>query len=125
MCRWTKNIRRFRLTHMVNPIRDYINVVDLAEAHGLALGYLKNGTSDVFNLGTGRGNSVLEIVEAVKKETGADFAVGQTQPRLGEYAEMRADNRKAKEILGWVPKRTIADSVKSLVTWYRLHPNGW
>jgi len=108
------------------PIRDYINVVDLVEAHSLALDYLgQSGTSNLFNLGTGKGDSVLEIIEAVKKETGADFAIGQSEPRQGEYAEMKADNHKAQEILNWIPKRKIADSIKSLVVWYRLHPNGW
>ena len=107
------------------PIRDYINVVDLAEAHLFALKHLKTGNSDIFNIGTGEGNSVLEIIEAVKKATGANFTVGKSEARQGEYAEMKADNRKAKEVLGWRPKRSMTDSVTSLVTWYKTHPKGW
>lgn len=107
------------------PIRDYIDVVDLAEAHELALKYLKGGHSETFNLGTGKGNSVLEIIKAVKKATGIEFTVGKSESRQGEYAEMKADNRKAKKVLGWTPKRTMADSVASLIAWYRHHPNGW
>lgn len=108
------------------PIRDYINVVDLAEAHGLALKYLSDGgSSEIFNLGTGCGNSVLEIIKAVKKATGTEFAIGKSEPRRGEYAEMKADNHKVKKILGWSPKRSMTDSAASLVAWYNHHPNGW
>jgi UDP-glucose 4-epimerase len=108
------------------PIRDYVNVVDLNEAHILALDYLlKGGKSEVFNLGTGKGNSVLEIVKKVKEITGVEFPVSRGKTRKGEYAKVYADNRKAKRILGWKPKRKIEDSVKSLVAWYKKHPNGW
>lgn len=109
-----------------SPIRDYVNVVDLNEAHILALDYLlKGGKSDIFNLGTGKGNSVLEIVNQVQKITGVKFSAKRGKTRKGEYAAVYADNRKAKRVLGWEPKRTIEDSVKSLVKWYTNHPEGW
>lgn len=108
------------------PIRDYINVEDLVEAHVRAIEYLQNGgESDVFNLGTGKGNSVLEVVNQVKELTGADFAIQQGEARKGEYAEIFANNQKAQEKLGWIPKRTIKESVESLVKWYNKHPRGW
>lgn len=108
------------------PVRDYINVEDLAEAHALAIEYLqKGGESDVFNLGTGKGNSVLEIVNRVKEITGAEFPIAQGEARKGEYAEIYANNKKAVEKLGWQPKRGIKESVESLVAWYKKHPNGW
>lgn len=108
------------------PIRDYINVVDLNEAHLKALKYLLGtGESQIVNLGTGDGNSVLEIVEAVEKITGKKLSREKTEARKGEYAKMIADNAKAKSILGWEPKRRIEDSVQSLVTWYGKHPRGW
>jgi len=108
------------------PIRDYINVVDLNEAHLKALQYLfDNGTSDIINLGTGTGNSVLEIVGQVKAATHASFDVAQTTPREGDDARKIADITKAKTVLGWEPKRSIADSVSSLVAWYKVHPRGW
>lgn len=108
------------------PIRDYVNVVDLNEAHLLALEHLFSGKqSDLINLGTGTGNSVLEIVEAVKKVTGKKFDLQKTTPREGEYAKMYADITRAETILKWKPKRTIEDSIKSLVTWYTSHPQGW
>ncbi len=108
------------------PIRDYINVVDLNEAHILALDYLmKGGKSEIINLGTGSGNSVLEIISKVKEVTGVEFEIKKGEARKGEYAKMVADIRKAKKVLGWSPKRTIKDSINSLVKWYEKYPHGW
>lgn len=108
------------------PIRDYINVEDLVEAHLVALNYLhRDGKSDVFNLGTGKGYSVLEIVEQVQKITGKKFPLKKGKTRKGEYAEIYADIKKAKEILGWKPKKTLKDTILSLVKWYQKHPQGW
>ncbi|MFO0703790.1 MAG: UDP-glucose 4-epimerase GalE [Patescibacteria group bacterium] len=110
-----------------SPIRDYVNVVDLADAHVKALKWiLENKKTNVFNLGTGDGNSVLEIIEAVKKYTGKTFEVGvSADRRSGEADKMIADNRKAKEILGWEPKHSLEQSVESLIKWYTKHPGGW
>lgn len=108
------------------PIRDYVNVVDLNEAHVLAVEHvLAHKKSEIINLGTGNGNSVLEIVQEVQKETGTQFELDKSTPRQGEYAKMIAQIEKAQTVLGWAPKRTIKDSVSSLVTWYKAHPNGW
>lgn len=108
------------------PIRDYVNVIDLNEAHIKALEYLWNGKpSEKVNLGTGKGNSVLEIVHAVQKITGVKYELKKGVERKGEYSVMFADISKAKKILDWYPKRTIEDSINSLVEWYRKHPNGW
>lgn len=107
-------------------IRDYVNVVDLNEAHLAALQYLvKDGKNEIINLGTGAGNSVLEIVKTVEKVTGKKIELKKVTPRQGEYAKMVASINKAERILGWRPKRTIEDSIKSLVLWYQNHPNGW
>lgn len=109
-----------------SPIRDYVNVVDLAEAHVKALDWLlANKKSNIFNIGTGSGNSVLEIIESVKKLTGRDFAIGQSERRADEADKMIADITKAKDILGWAPKHTLSQSVESLIKWYTSHPNGW
>ena len=108
------------------PIRDYVNVVDLNEAHALALDYLlKGGENDVFNLGTGAGNSVLEIVNKVQELTGKKFDLGKGPTRQGDPAQLYADNRKIKKVLGWEPKRSIEDSVRTLIEWYKARPNGW
>lgn len=108
------------------PIRDYIDVVDLNEAHLKALEYIiSTGKSDVINLGTGTGSSVLEVVNQVKKLTGAEIPIEKANTRQGDDAKKIADIKKAKEVLDWSPKRTIKDSVKSLMTWYKNHPKGW
>lgn len=108
------------------PIRDYINVVDLNQAHIKAMEHLlKEGGGDIINLGTGTGNSVLEIIEKVQQVTGAKFDLQKTAPRQGEYAKMVASIKKAKEVLGWDPTHSIEDSINSLVKWYKDHPKGW
>jgi len=86
-------------------IRDYIHVMDLAEAHILALEYLLNGEkSDVFNVGYGRGYTVKEVVDTVKKVTGKDFKVVETERRPGDPPELVAKVDKIKRVLGWKPK---------------------
>lgn len=108
------------------PIRDYINVVDLAEAHIKALKYLfKGGKSDTFNLGTGKGSSVKEVIKTVQDITGVKFDTRDTAPRKGEYAKMIASIKKAKDILNWQPRKTLSNSIKSLLKWYGKNPQGW
>ncbi|NTU47229.1 UDP-glucose 4-epimerase GalE [Candidatus Roizmanbacteria bacterium] len=109
------------------PIRDYINVVDLNEAHLKAVEYLLNGgKSEIINLGTGTGSSVLEIVKAVEEVTQVALPMQKaTEPRIGEAARMIAAIGKAKQVLQWEPKRTLIQTVDSLVKWYAAHPHGW
>ncbi len=108
------------------PIRDYIDVVDLNEAHLKAVEYLaNNGKSGIINLGTGTGNSVLEIINKVQEITGVKFSIEKTTPRAGDDAKKIASIEKAKKVLGWQPKRTIKESIESLVKWYKIHPQGW
>jgi len=86
-------------------IRDFIHVIDLAEAHILALEYLLEGrNSDVFNVGYGRGFSVREVVNTAKKVTKKEFSIEETERRPGDPAVLVADNTKIKQILGWKPK---------------------
>lgn len=108
------------------PIRDYVNVVDLNTAHILAVEHLLNGgKSDTINLGTGDGNSVMEIVKKVEEITGKHIEIGQGASRAGEYAKMVASTEKAEKILDWKPTHSLEQSVKSLVNWYTKHPSGW
>ncbi|RKX63401.1 MAG: UDP-glucose 4-epimerase GalE [Thermodesulfobacteriota bacterium] len=86
-------------------IRDYIHVMDIAEAHLIALEYLLDGgESDVFNCGYGHGFSVKEVVETVKKVTGRKFKVIEAERRPGDPPFLVADNSKIKEKLQWKPK---------------------
>ncbi|HEX2911979.1 MAG TPA: UDP-glucose 4-epimerase GalE [Chloroflexia bacterium] len=94
-------------------VRDFIHVSDLAEAHLKALEYLfKTGRSTVFNLGTGQGNTVREVIQAVKQLTGSDFRVYEQPRRPGEAAAIWADNQKARRELDWQPRYTLEDMVR-------------
>jgi UDP-glucose 4-epimerase len=96
------------------PIRDYVHVLDLADAHLKALEYLLNGNnSDQFNLGTGTGNSVLQVVEAVEKIAGVSIEKTYGEARAGEPAQKFASNEKAKSILKWNPKYNLEDMVRT------------
>src|SRR3989344_1009967 len=108
------------------PIRDYIDVVELADAHIKAFEYLtRGGKSEIINIGTGKGSSVLEIVDAVQKITGVKFEIQKGKSRTGEYSKMIASIKTAKDMLNWEPGRTLEESIESLVIWYKSHPSGW
>lgn len=93
-------------------IRDYIHVTDLADAHILSLEYLnKNNQSNQFNLGNGQGFSVREIIESVKRVTGRNFNVTQTQRREGDPAILIGSSKKAKDTLGWDPQYVNIDKI--------------
>lgn len=86
-------------------VRDYIHVSDLVEAHLAALGYLRQGgDSMIANCGYGRGYSVLEVVDAVKKVSGVDFAVSSGERRPGDPAMIVASPERIRSTLGWTPK---------------------
>jgi len=94
-------------------IRDYIHVMDLAQAHILAVEYLfENEISAIFNCGYGKGFSVKQVVEAVKEVTGKDFKVKLAPRRKGDPPILVADNQKIKKVLKWAPKY---DSLKRII----------
>jgi len=109
------------------PISDFINVVDLADAHIKGIEYLNNGgKSEVLNLGTGTGNSVLEVIQTVQNMTSAKYEITYSpKPKLGEYVKMISSVKKARKVLDWTPKRKIDHSIESLLSWYKARPNGW
>lgn len=102
-------------------IRDYIHVMDLAEAHVTALKRLLNGDEksnyEVFNLGTGKGNSVLEVIETFEKTTDQKLPYKIAGRREGDVTAAFADTTKAKNELGWETKRSLADALKSAWDW--------
>ena len=93
-------------------VRDYIHVQDLAEAHVKALGYLFDGgqTTQV-NLGTGTGNSVREVIDAVERVTGRTVPRREVARRAGDPPELVADPSKANGLLGWKPRMSDIDSI--------------
>ena len=99
-------------------IRDYVNVEDLAEAHRLALEYLnRENKSDVFNLGTEKGDSVKNIFDVCEKVLDKKIPVEIVERRAGDPAKLYANSGKAKTILGWKPERTIENSIKTAYRW--------
>lgn len=93
-------------------IRDYIHILDLCEAHILALEYLfKGNNSNYFNLGTENGFSVLEMIEAARKVTGKPIPVIITKRRDGDPAVLIASSKKAKEILKWNPQYSFIEKM--------------
>lgn len=101
-------------------IRDYIHVRDLAEAHLLALTAAKRGEHLICNLGTGTGFSVYEVLEAVRKATGAAVPAAEKPRRAGDPARLVASAERAKTVLGWRPERTeLAETVADAWAFYR------
>lgn len=99
-------------------IRDYVNVEDLAQAHRLALEYLnKLNKSDVFNLGTEKGDSVKNIFDACEKVLNKKIPVEIAGRRPGDPARLYADAAKARQTLGWMPAKTIQDSINTAYQW--------
>jgi UDP-glucose 4-epimerase len=102
-------------------IRDYIHVMDVARAHTSALEYLKNQQyqeeHELYNLGTGQGVTVLEVVKAFEKATGQslNYEIGKRRP--GDVEAIYADNRKVKKRLGWKPQYDIEDMMRTAWKW--------
>ena len=108
-------------------LRDYIHVVDLADAHVLALEYLrKGGASDIFNLGNGQGFSVKEMIAAAEKATGRSIKVEIGTRRAGDPAQLIASSEKARTVLGWKPQFTDVEQVIGTAwKWHESHPHGY
>jgi len=102
-------------------IRDYIHVLDLVDAHIRALDYLlSGGATTIFNLGSGTGFSVAEIVSVARQVLGRPhFTPGRAPRREGDPAVLIASNEKATKILGWQPLRTLHDIIADAVEWHR------
>ncbi|MCA9166835.1 MAG: UDP-glucose 4-epimerase GalE [Planctomycetales bacterium] len=107
-------------------IRDYIHVDDLGSAHIKALELLKPGEGIKVNLGTGRGTSVKEIVDACRRVTGHEIPVVVGPRRPGDPPELVADASKARRLLGWEPQYMDIESiVRTAWAWHQAHPHGY
>ena len=99
-------------------VRDYINILDLVDAHVKALEYLNNGgDTNYFNLGTSEGNTVKEVFNSCEEVTGREIPIEICPRRAGDPAKLVADNKKAWQILGWKPEKSLKDSIQSASDW--------
>lgn len=110
-------------------VRDYIHVVDLAKGHLQALTFLEQAESEqactVFNLGTGRGYSVLEVIDAFKEVSGQDIPYQIAPRRSGDIAECYADPKLANQQLNWYAEKNLTDMLEDAWRWQSMNPNGY
>lgn len=101
-------------------VRDYVHVLDLADAHVRALRYLmEGGTTTAINLGTGTGTSVRELIAAVETVASAPLPVVETDRRAGDAPLLVANGARARDVLGWLPSRDLIEIVGSALAWHR------
>jgi UDP-glucose 4-epimerase len=108
-------------------VRDYVHVADLGDAHILALKYLRaGGASEFINLGSGIGNSVLEVIEAARQVTARSIETRIETRRAGDPSHLVAIADKARAVLGWEPRHTeLTDIIRTAWTWRVAHPSGY
>ncbi len=108
-------------------IRDYIHVTDLAQAHILAVEYLRKGNpSNIFNLGNGIGFSVKEVIDTARKVTNHPIPAVISPRRAGDPAQLIASSEKAKSILGWRPEHAdLEEIIATAWKWHKNHPDGF
>ena len=101
-------------------VRDFIHVVDLARAHVRALQWMEEQDRplcEVFNIGTGKGHTVLEAVRTFERETGVDVPHAIGPRRAGDVEAMYADTTRSRDVLGWTPQLTLADALRDAWRW--------
>ena len=107
-------------------IRDYIHIADLVSAHLLALDGLKERDRLIYNLGSGNGYSVREVIETARQVTGHPIPAKELPRRPGDSARLVASSEKIRRDLGWKPKHdNLHDMIGSAWHWHKLHPNGY
>lgn len=113
-------------THDGTAIRDFVHISDLARAHVDSLADLEPGTSRVYNIGSGSGHSVLEVVGTARSVTGCDIPATVGPRRPGDTPVLVASSERIEKELGWKPHVTeLADIIRSAWKWHRSHPDGF
>ncbi|HEY5003418.1 MAG TPA: UDP-glucose 4-epimerase GalE [Ktedonobacteraceae bacterium] len=113
-------------THDKTAIRDYIHVEDLARAHILALNAARQGEHQIYNLGNGRGFSVLEVIEAARQVTGRAIKANEVGRRAGDPPVLVASSEKIQKELGWRPQKPeLATMIEDAWNWMQAHPHGY
>lgn len=107
-------------------VRDYVHVMDLAEAHVAAVQHLGDAPGHrIYNIGTGRGSTVLEVVEAFRRASGRDIPYEVVARRAGDVAQLVCDGSLAARELGWTAKRDLDDMCRDAWAFQRDNPNGY
>lgn len=114
-------------THDGTTVRDFVHVVDIANAHILGLNYIiENNTSDIFNVGSSKGFSVYEIIKSVEQCTHQEIPFTYVARRPGDSKRLVASSQKIMETLNWQPEYTnLKDMIESAWKWHSLNPNGY
>ena len=106
-------------------VRDYIHVEDLGRAHILALEAVEPGRHAIYNLGTGDGSTVKEVIDAARRVTGRPIPAREEPRRPGDPPELVAAGDRIHEELGWRPEKTLEDMIADAWAWHQAHPNGY
>ena len=106
-------------------VRDYIHVEDLGRAHLLALDAIRPGEHRIYNLGTGTGYTVKEVVEAARRVTGKEIPAHEEPRRAGDPPQLVAAAERAREELGWTPEHGLEDMIADAWVWHQAHPDGY
>jgi UDP-glucose 4-epimerase len=106
-------------------VRDYVHIADLAAAHLLALDSAAGGGHQVYNLGSGEGYSVRQVIDAVRRVTGREFPVVERPRRPGDSPRLVASSERIRARLGWQPRHGLDDIVRDAWTWMTDHPKGY
>lgn len=113
-------------THDGTGVRDYIHVTDLAKGHLKALEHLEHESgAEAYNLGTGQGSSVLDVIKTFEKVTGKNIPYELTDRRPGDAAVCYADPEKAKNVLGWETEKNLEDMCRDAWNWQMKNPDGY
>jgi UDP-glucose 4-epimerase len=106
-------------------VRDYIHVEDLGRAHTMALMAAEAGQHRIYNLGTGDGSTVKEVVETARRVTGKEIPAREEPRRAGDPAALVAASDRIRDELGWVPEKRLEDMVADAWAWHQAHPDGY
>jgi UDP-glucose 4-epimerase len=106
-------------------VRDYIHVEDLGVAHAMALEAVEPGRHAIYNLGTGHGYSVKEVVEAARRVTGREIPAREEPRRPGDPPELVASSDRIRRELGWEPRKGLDEMIADAWAWHQAHPDGY
>ena len=106
-------------------VRDYIHVEDLGHAHALALEAAEPGRHAIYNLGTGHGYTVKEVIETARRVTGREIPAVEEPRRAGDPPELVAASDRIRDELGWEPRKSLEDMIADAWAWHQAHPDGY